>query len=925
MNRHFRMILILIVMCAHAPLLATTAPETGKFPAGFWNDVLSGSDSLRYGNPGWVKRIALRRATREQISRGQATLAALDQAKFHLPVLLGSFSDMAGGHTAQEFNNLLFGENAYGSLSEYFDEISYGQFQLTGEVAGWFTVDNPQTYYSNGDYGSGSSDFPQNKHGFVRDVAAAADDSVNFALFDNDGPDGEPNSGDDDGYVDGVCVVFPGLGPNQSTWGDQNNLWPSSSSLSSANEYVTDDIGANGEPVIISTWLVVPEEYTYDGVDNVLHPIGMIAHEFGHVLGLPDLYDRTDDTEGPDFNDSQGVGRWCLMANGNYGGDGDHPESPSHMSAWCKMIMGWVTPLTVQQVGSYNIPSAETSSTVYRLWEDDYELSSYFLVENRQQTLFDRYLPGDGLIVYHVDELRWFGETKYSSGVNNNDETHKLVDIEAADGFVDMDDTDNSGDDGDPFPGSTGNRTFSTNSFPDSRGYDGEPSGVRIEDISDSGPNMSATLAPHQPSGYALAYDENGITGWGWGLSNDNAADYWGGVLFTPVEDGVLTSLDLGFRNDNDYSYTIDVYDSFQFGTPSNLLSTFSDSVATKGWYTFELPAEVPVEKGNDVFVSIKIEDMAFAVSYDRYGEHSMRSYTSSDGINFSDGISTSSSGGDINIRARILTDMSAISAVMAVPVSSVAFGTVSPGSSASRTLYVGNTGGAALMASLAVAAGGASGDIFSVSPTSVAVGSGDSVEVTVTFSPVTEDTDYSSSLVISSPDTSVTVALTGTGKTLAVFRNSIGDETFKETTGSYELWVELNPVVSNPDVSFVYSLDGETISGGGECVLVDSRWVGSIPAQPLGSTILYYFIVSGSGEVVYTLPAGAPIDSYTLTVALTKPGDLDGNWVVNIFDLLDLLKVLGGQDDPGGGDVDSNGKVDIFDLLELLKMMGRD
>ncbi len=913
--------MILIVMCVQAPLMATTAPESGNFPAGFWSDVLAGRDSIRYGDPGWVKRMGQRRLIREQIADGRTTLAALDQAQFVLPVLLGRFSDATTTHGAAQFTTLLFGDNPDGSLTEYFDEISYGQFQLTGEVRGWFEAGNTQDYYSNGDNGGGTSDFPRNKHGFVRDVAAAADDSVDYTQYDNDGPDGKPNSGDDDGYVDGVCVVFPGLGPNQSTWGDQDNLWPSSSSLSSDHEYVTNDIGYNGEPVIVSAWLVVPEEYTYDGIENVPHPIGMIAHEFGHVLGLPDLYDRTDDSEGPDFNDSEGLGRWCLMASGNYGGDGDHSESPSHMSAWCKVLMGWVTPVTVTQEDSYSIPAAETSSTVYRLWEDDYELSSYFLVENRQKTLFDQYLPGEGLIIYHVDELRWFGETKYSSGVNNNDETHKLVDIEAADGFVDLDETDNKGDDGDPFPGSTGNRSFSTNTAPGSRGYDGEPSGVRIEDISDSDANMSATFVPHQPGGYALAYDENGITGWGWG--NPDPADYWAGVLFTPLQDGVLMSLDLGFRREN-ISYTVDIYDSFLFDSPSGLLATFSDSAETKGWHTVNLPDGITVEQGDDFFVSLKTVDQAFAASYDRYGEHSMRSYTSSDGISFSDGISTNSDGGDINIRARILTDLSALGAVMAVPVTSVEFGTVSPGSIASQTFYIGNSGAVALTASLAVAAGGASGEIFSVSPSGATVAAADSVELTVAFSPVAEE-DYSSSLVISSPDTSVTVALSGTGKTLAVFRSSIGDETFKETTGGYELWVELNPVLSNPLVEFVYSLDGETISGGVECVLVGGRWVGSLPAQPLGSTILYYFIVSGSGEESYTLPAGAPIESYTVTVALTKPGDLDGNWVVNIFDLLSLLKILGGQDDPGGADVDSNGRVDIFDLLELLKMMGRD
>ena len=64
--------------------------------------------------------------------------------------------------------------------------------------------------------------------------------------------------------------------------------------------------------------------------------IGVFCHEFGHVLGLPDLYD-TD-------NSSEGLGQWCLMASGSWGGNGSSPQTPTHMSAWCKQKLGWVTP-----------------------------------------------------------------------------------------------------------------------------------------------------------------------------------------------------------------------------------------------------------------------------------------------------------------------------------------------------------------------------------------------------------------------------------------------------------------------------------------------------------------------------------------------------------------------------------------------------
>ncbi len=909
----------MMILLSQAPLLATTPPESGKFPAGFWSDVLSGRDSVRYGDPGWVKRVARRRATREQIAAGRTTLAALDQAQFTLPVLLGRYKNATTTYDTTDFRELLFGENPTGSLSDYYDEVSYGQFQLTGKVYGWFDLDNTQSYYNGGDNGQGS-DFPTNSDGFVRDVVAAADDSVDFALFDNDGPDGQPNSGDDDGYVDGVYVVYPGLGPNQSTYGDSSNLWPVSSTLGD-NEFTTNDFSANGGFIKVNAWAIAPEVYGRSGGVSEIQPIGIFAHEFGHVLGLPDLYDRTDDSEGPDFNDSQGLGNWCLMAGGNYGGDGQHWATPTHMSAWCKLIMGWVTPRTIEQEGQYSITPAEAAGDVLRLWADDHRLSGYFLVENRQQVGFDQYLAGAGLMIYHVDENRWYGEAGFSSGANNDDETHKLVDLEEADGLFDLDNSENGGDAGDPWPGTASNFTFNANSIPSSRDYVGDPTGVTIENISGSDTTMSAWFRPAVEQGYSLVYDEQGISGWGWGLTEPS--DYWAGVLFTAGDSGSLEALDIGFRAD-ETTYKVKIYSSLTSGfgswTPSGLLASFDSSSATSGWQTVILPEAVELRQGQDFFVSLLIYNQAYSVSYDRSGEPAGRSYTSSSGEYFFDNISTTDGGGDINIRARVRTFNPLAAPLPALSAAEIDFGTVGTGSTASREFSLYNNGDAGLSASISVS-GSAE---FSVSLSSASVAPGDSQQVSVAFAP-TADGSYAGTVTVTGADTSLTVALSGTAATLAVFKNSIGDETFTDTVGGYELWVELNPVISDPQVRFVYTLDGDKISGGVDCVLVDGRWVGSLPAQPLNSTILYYFVVSGGGEEVYTLPAGAPQDSYTVTVALNKPGDLDGDWRVSIFDLLELLKRLGGQGEPGAGDVDGNGKVDIFDLLELLKMMGRD
>ena len=220
---------------------------------------------------------------------------------------------------ASDYETLLFGDNETGSMREYYHEISYGNFSVDGDAGGWYNssstmqqaVDNTREYVSN--------------------VASLADGDFDYGLYDNDGPDNIPNSGDDDGYVDGIIVVYSGCGAEWSPGND--NLWPHVSSLGSY-EYVTNDASANGGNIIVSSYAVCPElSGGGDCNTSLIRPMGVYAHEFGHIIGLPDLYDR-DDSDG----DSEGLGEWCLMASGSWLGVGG--DTPGHMSAWCKSQMG---------------------------------------------------------------------------------------------------------------------------------------------------------------------------------------------------------------------------------------------------------------------------------------------------------------------------------------------------------------------------------------------------------------------------------------------------------------------------------------------------------------------------------------------------------------------------------------------------------
>ena len=139
------------------------------------------------------------------------------------------------------------------------------------------------------------------------------------------------------------------------------------------------------------------------------HPgtMGVIAHEFGHDLKWPDLYDID--------GSSYGVGDWALMGTGYWNGLGVAGDSPALPDVWSKWYQGWLTPTTISGY-SYGqpIPQIETNPTAFLLRPNPdavdwlYGANSgqgeYFLVENRQQTSYDLALPGEGLLIWHIDE-----------------------------------------------------------------------------------------------------------------------------------------------------------------------------------------------------------------------------------------------------------------------------------------------------------------------------------------------------------------------------------------------------------------------------------------------------------------------------------------------------------------------------------------
>ena len=236
--------------------------------------------------------------------------------------------------------------------------------------------------------------------------------------------------------------------------------------------------------------------YTQFGEMHDTHQatLGVMVHELGHDLGLPDMYDID--------NTSAGVGVWSIMSYGSWQALPGHEagDTPSEPDAFSRSYEGWLTPQQVTgNLPNTSIAQVETSATAYRFLDNPlgvdwsfYQSSGtgeYFLVENREPVGYDAALPGCGLLVWHIDETRTSGNSA------NADDSHRLVDLEEADGLSQIDDFSSYGDDGDPFPGASGNQAFNDDSNPNSHVYNGQATGVSLTNIGGCGSSVTADLA----------------------------------------------------------------------------------------------------------------------------------------------------------------------------------------------------------------------------------------------------------------------------------------------------------------------------------------------------------------------------------------------------------------------------------------------
>jgi immune inhibitor A len=356
----------------------------------------------------------------------------------HTLALLVDFSDNVGTRPASDFQTLLFDPANPGSLASYYKTLSGGTLTVTGEAIGYVRAPNLYDYYTNGQSGMGNT-YPKNGPGLLFDALTEFCKTDNLARFDSDG----------DGFVDGIFLIHAGGGaeaePNPTK--RPNMIW--------SHKWTLTTPFANAG-VQVYAYSTEPE----DG------QVGVFCHEFGHVLGLPDLYDIS--------YRSGGIGQWCLMSGGSWCGGG---STPCRMSAWCMAKLSWITPRPVTAPGTLSLDTlARDPGACHRVWTRGSTGPEYLLLENRQRSGQDAGLPGHGLAVWHIDDVQ-------SDNTNPLDYWVALV---QADGRKDLEFNRNSGDDSDLFPGSVAVTAISDTTTPSTRSNTGSPSGVSLSNISES-------------------------------------------------------------------------------------------------------------------------------------------------------------------------------------------------------------------------------------------------------------------------------------------------------------------------------------------------------------------------------------------------------------------------------------------------------
>lgn len=329
------------------------------------------------------------------------------------PVILVNFADTKFSSTNAQMTEWAMGSNysyngATGSIHQYFKDVSYGEYDLQLDVFGPVTVSKNFAYYG-GDYSTNYRDTCADKL-VVEACQQAIKAGADFSQYDDD----------KDGYVDWVVIIYAGKG--QADGGVASTIWPHQYDL----HYYGSAFKLNGKT--IDHYCMLCE---LNGQTGERAGIGTFVHEFSHIMGLPDLYETTGQ------GNWKTSGMWDVMDYGPYNNDGNTPPAYSAYERW---FMGWLSPTLLKQAATPTLLDLNTTRSAAYINASGAEISDilrpnptqFYILENRQQSGWDAYIPGHGLLITRINyRSAWWGNNSV-----NNSKSNLGVDIIEADGVA---------------------------------------------------------------------------------------------------------------------------------------------------------------------------------------------------------------------------------------------------------------------------------------------------------------------------------------------------------------------------------------------------------------------------------------------------------------------------------------------------------
>lgn len=410
-------------------------------------------------------------------------------------------------HFGNMMNTPGYSENGgTGSAHDYF-KANLPALDFSFDITDPVTLSQPYSYYGENDISTPSViSYDIRIREMVNEACRLADRNVDFSQYDNNM----------DGTADYVFIFFAGY--NEAESGDDNAIWPQTNNAGTAG------IKLDGVKIGLFS---CSSELTGGGIGSEAIPsgIGTFCHEFSHFLGLKDLYD-TDHGNGGMSKCLWGT--LSVMDTGNYNNYG---RTPPYYCAIEREMTGTAEYISAKAGMSISLPPVSTKGEIIKIPTSTKD--EYYLVENRQESGWDAYIGGSGMLVYHIDKSGnnvdgITASVRWQTNLINTYSQHECADLVEASptaGHISQV----------FFPGQADIKEFSAAGTPAFISWDGRPVGLKFTNITADGNTVSFDIHEDNteillvPSGLKLkTYQNKAIAEWECGRPG---AYKWGIIL----------------------------------------------------------------------------------------------------------------------------------------------------------------------------------------------------------------------------------------------------------------------------------------------------------------------------------------------------------------------------------------------------------